>query len=402
MITPGAFHRRASLLAFLYAGTSLVAGCGGADRAPVSGDDRQPVSVSTVAAALVERAERLEAGGVVAAAETVVVSSRVLAPVTAVTVRAGDTIRAGDVLVRLDARDTAARVQQAAGATKAADEALTAARSAQVAAAAEQKLAAAWHARIAQLRERNAATPQELDEAEARLSAATARATGAQANVEQAAASLASMRAGGDAAAISESYAVLRAPFDGEVTERLTDPGNLAAPGQPLLRIDRSGARRVDVQVDEARAAYVRPGARVSILLDDRDGRGATPLEGTVLEVARAVAADQRAFTVKVALPKGTVPRTGSFARVRFDGARYRTLVVPDAAVRRHGQLTSVFVVQEGRAQIRLVQTGVPGSDGTEVVAGLEPGEAVVVAPPPGLTDGSPVTLTSAATGASP
>ena len=400
MISPGGI-RRARLLAFVFAGTSLLTGCGGSDSDVVAHDVRPPVQVNTVAAAIVERAERLEAGGVVAAAETAVVSSRVLAPVTAVTVRAGDSIRAGDVLVRLDARDMSARVQQAAGAMKAADEALAAARSARQAAAAEQKLAAAWHARIAQLRERNAATPQELDEADARLSAATARATGAEANVEQAAASLASMRAGADAAGISESYAVLRAPFDGDVTERLIDPGNLATPGQPLLRIDRAGARRVDVQVDEARAPYVRPGGRVAILLDEENGQGVTSLAGTVIEMARAVAADQRAFTVKVALPTGIAPRTGSFARVRFDGARYRALVIPDSAVRRHGQLTSVFVVRDGLAHIRMVRTGSPGGDGTEVVAGLEPGESVVVAPPAGLTDGSRVTAISLALGAS-
>ena len=158
----------------------------------------------------------------------------------------------------------------------------------------------------------------------------------------------------------------------------------------------------MDVQVDEARVAYVRPGARVAILLDAANGPGTSPLEGLVVEVARVVAADQRAFTVKVALPKGLEARTGSFARVRFDGARYRALVIPDSALRRNGQLTSVFVVRDNLAEIRLVQAGLSGSDGTEIVAGLDPGESVVVAPPVGLTDGSRVTLTGPATGASP
>ena len=396
-------HGGAWLLTVLSVGASLVAGCGRSAPEQTNGDARRPVIVHAVTTVMVERSQRLEAGGVVAAGETAVVSSRVLAPVTTVAVRAGDRVGAGDVLVRLDARDMTARVQQAAGATRAAEEALTAARSAQAAAAAEHKLAAAWHGRIAQLRERNAATAQEFDEADARLAAAAARTTAAQANVEQATAYLTSMRAGDDAATITESYSVLRAPFDGEVTERLTDPGNLATPGQPLLRIDRAGSRRVDVPVDEARATYVRPGQRVAVLLDDGNGRGATaPLEGTVIEVARTVTADQRAFTVKVALPKGTVPRSGSFARVRFEGARYRALVIPESAVRRQGQLTSVFVVRNGLAHIRLVQTGLTDSDGTEVVAGLDAGESVVTAPPVGLTDGSPVTLvTTAATGAS-
>jgi RND family efflux transporter MFP subunit len=348
---------------------------------------------------MLDRPERFEAGGVVAAAETAVVSSRVVAPVTAVAVRPGDRVRTGDVIVRLDAREMAARAQQANASTHAAQEALVAARSTQAAAAAEQTLATAWHTRIAQLRERNAVTAQEFDEATARLATATARATAAQASVEQAAAQVAALRAGGDVAAITESYTLIRAPFDGEVTERLTDPGNLASPGQPLLRIDRTGGRRVDVAVDEARAGYVRPGDRVAVFLE-HSGRAGAALAGTVIEVGRAIAADARAFTIKVALPPGTVPRTGTFARVRFDGAPRRALVVPASAVRVQGQLTSVFVVSQGVARIRLVQTATTDDSGTEILAGLDAGESVVVDPPANLTDGRAVTIATAPVGA--
>jgi RND family efflux transporter MFP subunit len=296
------------------------------------------------------------------------------------------------VVVRLDAREMAARAQQANAAARAAEEALVAARGTQAAAAAEQTLATAWHSRIAQLRDRNAATAQEFDEAAARLAGATARTAAAQAGVEQAAAQLAAFRAGGDVAAITESYTLIRAPFDGEVTERFTDPGNLASPGQPLLRIDRTGGRRVDVAIDEARAGYVRPGDRVAVFLEHGANEDAA-LAGTVIEVGRAIAADARAFTIKVALPPGTVPRTGTFARVRFDGAPRRALVVPVSAVRVQGQLTSVFVVSQGVARIRLVQTADTGAGGTEILAGLDAGESVVVEPPPTLTDGRAVTI---------
>ncbi|MGH9241797.1 MAG: efflux RND transporter periplasmic adaptor subunit, partial [Vicinamibacterales bacterium] len=252
----------------------------------------------------------------------------------------------------------------------------------------------------AQLRERSAATAQEFDEAAARLAAATARVTAAQAGVEQASAQLAALRAGGEVAQITESYALIRAPFDGEVTERFIDPGHLAMPGQSLLRIDATGQRRVDVGVDEARAGSVRPGDRVGILLERAFGADAA-LAGTVIEVGRAIAANERAFTVKVTLPPGSAPRTGTFARVRFEGAPRRALVVPVSAVRVQGHLTSVFVVSQGVARIRLVQTGDTDGDRTEILAGLDDGESVVVDPPAGLTDGRAVTVAtpSAATG---
>lgn len=385
-----AMHRPARVFTTVVLGTALLAGCNRPAKEPVATQSR-PVSVRVATATTLDRPERFEAGGVVAAAETAVVSSRVVAVVTAVAVRPGDRVRAGDVLVRLDTREMAARVQQANATTRAAEEALVAARSTQVAAAAEQTLATAWHTRIAQLRERRAATAQEFDEAAARLAAATARVTAAQAGVEQASAQLAALRAGGEVAAITESYALIRAPFDGDVTERLTDPGNLAMPGQALLRIDGTGQRRVDVGVDEARAAYVRPGDRVAVLLER--GGGEDALAGTVVEVGRAIAANERAFTVKVALPAGSVPRTGTFARVRFNGAPHRALVVPISAVRVQGHLTSVFVVSQGVARIRLVQTGDTDGDGTEILAGLDDGESVVVEPPADLTDGRAVTV---------
>jgi RND family efflux transporter MFP subunit len=376
----------------------LAAACGspGHDEAP---PPPSAVSVQTAPATVAELAERLEAGGVVVARESAVISSRVVAPILAVRVRAGDGVRAGDVLVTLDARDVAAQARQAGAAALAAEQALAQARSAEAAAAAEYKLAAAWHARIARLHERNSATAQERDEAEARLAAAAARAAGAQAGIDQANAAMAALRAGADAAAITESFTVIRAPFDGVVTERFTDPGNLATPGSPLLVIDAGGQRRVEVRVDEARAAYVRPGDRVAVFLDSSDAGAPreTVLEGTVTEIARAVTADQRAFSVKVALPADARPRTGTFARVRFRGEPRRGVVVPPGAVRRQGQVTSVFVVQDGIARIRLVQTGGAGAEGIELTAGVDAGELVVIARPPGLVDGHPVISAAAA-----
>ena len=131
----------------------------------------------------------------------------------------------------------------------------------------------------------------------------------------------------------------------------------------------------------------------------DENAEQNTALEGVVTEVARAVAADQRAFTVKVTLPGTVTARTGSFARVLFRGAPRRGLVVPTTAIRRHGQVASVFVVQDGVVRMRLVQVGVSTSAGMEVLAGLDAGESIVTSPPPGLVDGAPVTVGAAGTG---
>jgi RND family efflux transporter MFP subunit len=378
-----------------------LAGCG-ASRHDAEPAAQPPVAVTTAPAAAVDLSERVEAGGIVAARESALISSRLVATIVGVAVRAGDQVRAGDVLVTLDARDVGASARQATAGALAAEQALAQARSAHAAAEADQRLATAWHTRIVTLHGRKAATDQERDEADARLAAATERVHGVRAGIEAAGASLTAAREAAGAAATTASFAVLRAPFAGVVTERLTDPGNLASPGVPLLRLEALGAREIRVRVDEARATQVRPGDRVQVIVD-AGNEAAAPgavLDGTVREVARTVAADPLAFTVTVALPASAAPPLGGFARVRFAGAPRRGLAVPASAIRRHGQVTSVFVARDGVARMRLVHVGPAGPDGVEVLAGLDAGEAVVVSPPARLQDGAPIRATAVRPGA--
>jgi RND family efflux transporter MFP subunit len=387
-------------IAALSLAVGALSACGGSDHEP-GVPAHAPVAVTVVAVSEVDTAERLEGGGVVAAQESALVSSRLLATIVSVRVKAGDRVRAGDVLVTLDAQDVAEHTRQARASAVAAENALTQARAEQRAGEAEHRLATAWQKRIAELHARNSATDQERDEADARLSAAAARLAGAQAGIEGADAHLASARAALGVATATESYATVRAPFTGLITERLVDPGNLAAPGTPLLRIESDGPRQVLVRVDEARAAYVHAGDRVRVLIDaagehaSHDGS----LDGVVAEVARAIGADQRAFTVKVTLPPTVAARSGSFARVLFRGAPRRALLVPAHAIQRHGQVSSVYVVQDGIATLRLIQLGAASPEGVEVLAGLDAGESIVTSPLAGLVDGARVAIGGAPAG---
>ena len=390
-----AMKRLTGLIGFSLVVSAIVA-CGGSDHAPPEAAP-DPIAVTVMPVTAVDTAERLEAGGVVAAQEAASVSSRIVATIVSVRVKAGDRIRAGDVLVTLDARDVVEHTQQARASAVAAEKSLAQARTEQNAAEAEHRLASAWHKRIAAVHARNSATDQERDEADARLAAAAARVAGTQAAIEAADAHLVSARAAAGAATATESYTSVRAPFDGLITERLTDPGNLAAPGLPLLRIESVGTRQVIVRVDEGRAAYVHPGDRVDVDIDEPGGStgGDKALHGVVAEVARAVGADQRAFTVKVTIPPTVTARSGTFARVVFRGSPRRALMVPSDAIHRHGQVSSVYVVQDGVARLRLIQAGPSSPAGVEVLAGLDAGESVVTSRMAGVADGTRITATA-------
>ncbi len=348
-----------------------------------------PVDVQISAASNQDLAEPFEIGGDVRARETAVITSRIVAEVKTITVKPGDRVRAGQPLVLLDARDLTAGRTRAQAAVTAAEQAAALAAGEKQAADAALALASATHRRISELRNKNSATPSEMDEAEAGLEAARARVTSAEAQVAQAGAGIEVAKAAAQAAVVGESYATLTAPFDGVVTQKLVDPGNMATPGLPLLTVEDSRAFRLEVRVDESRAALVALGQPVDVAVD---GLAAPRVTGRVAEVARVLDPSAHAFLAKIDLPAIAGIRAGMFGRARFSGPVRRALAVPEEAVVHHGQVASVFVVGRSNvAQLRLVTVGEPFNHLVEVRAGLDAGEAVVLAPPPSLVDGMPV-----------
>ncbi len=328
-----------------------------------------------------------DAGGVVQARTTATLAARVLAPVASVLVAPGDRVRAGQLLVLLEGRDLEAGARGATAAAAQARDGAAAATAEERAAQAALVLARATHGRLAGLHAKRSATAQELDEATAALAAAEARAAGAAARVQEAASGIERASAASDAAGATASFLRITAPFAGVVTEKLVEPGNMATPGLPLVRVEDTRGFRLDVRVDESRAARIATGAAVEVVLDGAEGQALT-VNGTVSEVSRALDADARAFLVKITLPEAPGLRSGSFGRARFPGASRTALTVPASAVVQQGQVSAVFVAENGVARLRLVRV-----HGTEVQAGLTAGESVVVAPPPGLVDGRRITV---------
>ncbi len=361
-------------------------GCSGStERAAAESAPPLQVEVGTVVSS--ELSDTFGVGGVVQARTAATLAARILAPVRDVRVAPGDRVRPGQVLVVLDSADLDAQARSASAAVAAADQDVIAAAAGEESAQAALTLAQAAHARIERLHGRGSATPNELDEATAALRRAEANATAATARARAARAGLDRARAAADAAATTRSFTTITAPFDGVVVEKLIEAGNMAAPGTPLLRIEDSRAFRLEVTVDESRAPQIAPGQKVDVQLDPGAAGRTANVEGTVDEIARAVSADTRAFLVKVALPPVEGLRSGRYGHAQFRGTSKQALTLPEGALVRQGQVTSVFVVDGDRARLRLVNVS-----GREVLAGLSPGEVVVVNPPPDLVDGRRVT----------
>lgn len=376
----------------LLAGVALVVSlalpaCSRSPKAAASGPvDSIPVAVAAVAMA--DIADTFEAGGVVQARTTATIMARILAPIREVHAAPGDHVRAGQVLVVLDARDLAAQARRARAAGLSADQDVIAAESERQAAEATLALARATHARIAGLQAKRSATQQELDDVTGALRAAEARVAGSAARAQAAISTVEGARAASEAAETVETFSRIAAPFDGVVTEKMAEPGNMAAPGTPLMRLEDTRGFRLEVKADESRVGQIAPGAIVPVALDAGSGSAPRVVSGTVTEVGRAVDADARAFLVKISLPADGGLRSGMFGRARFSTQPRRALTVPAGALVRRGQVTSVFVVEKDIARVRLVNVS-----GTTVLAGLSDGDVVIVYPPPALSDGRRVTV---------
>jgi RND family efflux transporter MFP subunit len=349
------------------------------------------VAVSIGRAQIADLPALVEAGGVVRARSTAVIASRVMAPIVDVLVRPGDRVRRGAPLVRLDAREINAAGSRASAALEAARRSAEAAASDTRAAEAGLRMARLTHDRVAALQAKRSATPQELDQATAGLSAAEAQLAGAVARSAAATAARDEAEAAMQGAQIATSYSVLNAPFDALVAERHVDPGTMATPGAPLLTLEDAIAFRLEVRLDEARAGQIGVGQAAEVSVGETTERADAWGLGRVVEIARLDAVSH-GFVVKIELPTAAHVQSGQFGRARFSGPTRRTLTVPSAAVLRRGQLTFVFAVDaDDVARLRPISTGAAAADRVEALAGLHDGDRVVIDPPASLADGNRV-----------
>jgi RND family efflux transporter MFP subunit len=382
-------HPRSLTLAFsvLLAAAATLAGCRGAPE-PEAAAPGASIDLETTVATTGSLPLTVEAGGLVQAAVTASVTSRLVADVRAVHVAAGDRVSRGQALVTLDDRDVTSLSAQTEAGVTAARHAQAAAAADRAAAEAAMSLAELTHERIATLHGTRAATTHELDQASSALRAARARLAAADARLTEVAAVIAAAEATREGALVARSHAVLRAPFNGVVAHVAVDPGNQVAPGVVAVRVE-SLERRVDVSLDATRASTIEVGQQVEVLVDERPHA----ITGTIGEIAQTVEGGLQSVRLKVALPVDTDLPSGRFVRVRLAGPVRDVLLVPESAVARRGQLTAVFVVDAGRlARLRLVSIGTSVGGRTEIVSGLEPGETVITAPPADLRDGTLLT----------
>ena len=330
---------------FLFlAGASLVAAaCGtpGSEQASTPAA-RTPGSVAVVTDTTI--LATLDAAGVAQPIMQATLSTKLMGTVTAVLVREGDRVTAGQALVRIDARDIAAKQSQV--------------RAGLAEAEAVHRDAVTQAGRIRALYADSAATRAQLDAAETGLARADAA-------VQQA-------RAGASEVAVLRDYALIRAPFSGTVTQRFVDPGAFAAPGAPLVAIQDGRRLRISVSVAPDAARDVARGTTIMAAIEG------APTSATIEGVVPAPAGNLYTINALVDNVNGRM-LPGSAATLQLPRGTRRAVLVPSAALRREGDLSGVLVRRTSGDELRWLRLGNVFGSYTEVLGGLRAGDQVVV-----------------------
>lgn len=383
------FAMRYALCALLFF-LLIPSGCGEKIE-PGTAADLSPVvqNLAVETAQLTKEPVIYEAVGTIQAGSTIQLSSKLMGAVEKIEVREGDEVKAGQTLVIIDPRQVEAGLLQAEAGLGEAKKGLAAALSSRDTAASAERLARTTYERYLNLKKEDSVSPQEFDEVEARYMQAKSSAARAQAMVETAAAQVRRVEAALSSAKVTRKDAVVSAPYNGIITGKKVEVGDLASPGTPLLTMDTLEEYRVDMVLPETHLENVQIGLQVKVSVPSL---GSETTEGTVRTIVPTADQRTRSFLIKVALPQQLPLKTGMFARVRIPLGEVSKILIPAEAVIYQGQLTALYVVDpEGFARFHLVRLGRKYQDRVEILSGLQTGDRYVARPDHRLTDGARV-----------
>ncbi|MEP7330118.1 MAG: efflux RND transporter periplasmic adaptor subunit [Betaproteobacteria bacterium] len=296
------------------------------------------------------------ADGVVEATRQTVIAAQIPARIVDMKVRAGDVVKSGQVLVRLDSR--------AAVGELASSEALAASAKVQLDAARRD------YERSERLYAQKYISQAAMDQAEAKWKSAEAqvRATLAQAGI----------------ASTQSTFTTLVAPYAGVVAVVNAEQGDMAAPSVPLLTIYDPLQLRVVANVPEGQAGAIDASRKAKIELS-AGATGSLLIDAIALQVLPTVDATTHTRQVWLVLPEGnSTVAPGMFARVQLPltGTMAPTLTVPARAIVRRPEFNAVYVVAgDGKPQLRQVRLGRTHGDKVDIVAGITVGERIALDP---------------------
>jgi len=289
----------------------------------------------------------------------------------------GASVKKGELLAEINAPEIDQQLHQA--------------EAARAQSASSEALARSSAERWQSLRQQDAVTQQELDE---RLSAAKQ----AQADLAAAEANVSRLRS-------LQGFNRVTAPFDGVLTRRTVDVGDLinagnGGAGQALFSLAQVDPLRLYIYVPQVYANQIKIGDTVKVSLAERAGED---YQGSIARTARAIDPVTRTLQVEIRVPNPSGQLfSGAYVQVELPikGDRAATVVPTNVLLFRPDGPRVAVVDQSGRVRLALVKLGTDYGSSVEVLAGINPTDRIIVNPADSLADGDVVTLVRTPPGA--
>lgn len=308
----------------------------------------------------------LSASGKVQTIKSANLSTRMMGNVQKIYVKVGDKVTKGQLLLSINNADLSAKLAQV-------NASITEAKAAYSNAEKDYK-------RYTSLFNDNSASQKELDDITAQYNIAKARLEASK-----------QMKNGVQA---QFNYANLRAPFNGNVSNKFINEGDMANPGMPLLEVESPGAFQVTARIPETEISQIKRDSEVNVLIKSLN----TTVKGKVTEVSTSAKNTGGQYLVKIQLETSKAPlRSGMFATVQFpteNTNEMRALLIPKQALVNKGELSGVYTVsQSNTAILRWLRLGRTYGDQVEVLSGLNANESYIVSAEGKLFNGAQVTI---------
>jgi membrane fusion protein (multidrug efflux system) len=251
-------------------------------------------------------------------------------------------------------------------------------------------LAEAEFARIGSLLEQRVVSKSEYDQRKTQVDAARQQYLMAQNVAQQSYRSLEAARARIVLARKASADTSIRAPFSGQVAERLVSVGDYVTRGARVATVVRVDPMRIELTIPEQSVSLVKVGQPVRVAVEAYPGE---TFNATVRYISPSLRADQRALTVEAiaANPDGRL-KPGLFATALIQRPESApALLVPASAIETIAGTSRVYVVKDGKVEERIITAGETIGSQVEITSGLGKGEAVATEPKGKLTDGAAV-----------
>jgi len=342
----------------------VLASCGSDSKKPLSNATPIPVKINKISNN--DNQSFIATSGSIQAVNSANLSTRMMGFVTGVPVNIGDKVKEGQLLVAINASDLKAKLSQVnANIT----EAKTAFSNAEK-----------DYNRYKNLYTENSTSQKEYDDMTAHYNMAKARLEGAEQMKKEVEAQF--------------TYANIRAPFNGVVTGKYVNEGDMANPGMPLVSVESPGNFEVITRVPESEISKIKSGITVNVFVKSIGQQ----IQGKVTEVSTSAKNTGGQYVVKVALDKVDASiLSGMYVTVQIPVEKEEEIdmvLIPIDALITQGQLSGVYTVSESNTAIlRWLRLGKSFDDQVEVLSGLSPNESYILSAEGKLYNGASVTI---------